>query len=283
MQGRQARLGQFGSNGSLFILCYNAPQMNFPIPYDDTFYIDQKDGSYTSASIVVPHILSALQPRSVADFGCGVGTWLRAFSEAGLEDVIGIDGEYVRNELLMIPREKFLRADLSRPINLERKFDLVMSLEVAEHLPAAVAATFVDSLTRHSSIVLFSAAVPSQDGTNHVNEQWPRYWNTLFGERGYRCFDSLRQAFWDDPRIDWWYRQNMLLFIAEDTLPRVAALMNSGVPGRTDPLNLVHPEMLKRVENRPMGIRELLNKIPQALRTTLLWHRTRKRSAMSGC
>ena len=98
----------------------------------------------------------------------------------------------------MIAREKFLGTDLTQPINLNRRFDLVVSLEVAEHLPSEAAANFVETLTKHGSIILFSAAVPGQVGTNHQNEQWPRYWDGLFAVHGCRCVDCLRGLLWND-------------------------------------------------------------------------------------
>jgi hypothetical protein len=208
-----------------------------------------------------------------------VGTWLRAFSELGVEDIAGIDGDYVSDELLVIPREKFLGKDLTQPINLNRRFDLVVSLEVAEHLPSEAAANFVETLTKHGSIVLFSAAVPGQDGTNHQNEQWPEYWDSLFAVHGYRCVDCLRGLLWNDDRVDWWYRQNILLFVAEDALPRFTAFVSTTENERKRPLDLVHPEMLRWEKNRSIGIRTLVKKIPDSLQTTLRWRRERKAAA----
>jgi cyclopropane fatty-acyl-phospholipid synthase-like methyltransferase len=58
-----------------------------------------------------------------------------------------VDGAYVDRTLLEIPSERFQPADLRQPIRVGRQFDLVVSLEVAEHLPAECAAAFVQSLT----------------------------------------------------------------------------------------------------------------------------------------
>jgi SAM-dependent methyltransferase len=244
-------------------------------PYDSAFYAQQKDGSYNSATIVIPHVLSLCQPQSVADFGCGVGTWLRVFIEKGISDATGIDGEYVRDELLVIPAQHFVRANLTQPIDLKRKFDLVVSLEVAEHIKGSSAACFVETLTKHGPIVLFSAAIPSQGGTFHVNEQWPGYWNELFKERGYTCVDCLRGVFWEDERIDWWYRQNMLLFVANEERSRFPAVAGSG-----SPLNIVHPDHYIATvnEDRHYGIKSLLRKIPDSVKTTLRWRKAKSQS-----
>ncbi len=166
--------------------------MRAELTYGGAFFDSQKDTSFISASIVSPRVLSLCNPKSVADFGCGVGTWVRALLDIGVSDVTGIDGNYVRDDLLVIPSERFVRADIGQPVDLNRKFDLAISMEVAEHLPREKASVFIDTLTKHSGIVLFSAAVPGQGGTYHVNEQWPEYWNELFSARGYRCVDCLR-------------------------------------------------------------------------------------------
>ena len=66
--------------------------------YDDSFYGYQMEGSVLSAREMVPMIYDLFKPQSVIDIGCGVGGWLRAFKEiCKVEDVRGVDGEYVKN------------------------------------------------------------------------------------------------------------------------------------------------------------------------------------------
>ena len=96
---------------------------------------------------------------------CGVGTWLSVFGELGIRDLMGLDGEYVDRTQLYVPQGQFLAYDLSAPIELGRRFDLVVSCEVAEHLPPECSAQFVTSLTRLSPAVLFSAACPAPEGS----------------------------------------------------------------------------------------------------------------------
>ena len=104
------------------------------------------------------------------------------------------------------------RADLNQDIGVSRRFDLAMSVEVAEHLPAARAASFVGTLARLADVVLFSAAVPGQSGTFHINEQWPTYWISLFAENGFNPIDVIRPAVWTDERVGFWYAQNVFLY-----------------------------------------------------------------------
>ncbi|BDB66357.1 hypothetical protein Hc94105_0545 [Helicobacter cinaedi] len=135
---------------------------------------------------------------------------------------IGIDGNDVDFSLYQIPTSHYLQVDLStqhteilRQIK-ERfhntQFDLVQSLEVAEHLPNEAAREFIALLTSLGNIVLFSAAIPYQGGTGHINEQPPMYWSALFEERGFVCFDVLRDEIWDMEYVEIWYRQNILIF-----------------------------------------------------------------------
>src|SRR3954464_13376223 len=138
--------------------------------YDEVFYSNQRDGSYKSASVVVPMLVDFFRPGSVLDIGCGVGTWLRAFKDNGVDDVIGVDGAYVSAASLLIPPQQFRAHDLTREVVLDRRFDLAMSLEVAEHLPEECARQIVEVLTYSADVVVFSAAIPDQQGTNHVNE-----------------------------------------------------------------------------------------------------------------
>lgn len=209
--------------------------------YTNEFFALQRDRARRSAEVVVPLVLELTEPQSVVDVGCGTALWLVVFAEHGLSDLYGIDGDYVDDSTLEIPRERFLAHDLSRPLELDRRFDLVVALEVAEHLPADRAGTFVESLTRLGSVVLFSAAIPGQGGTNHVNEQWPAYWAELFAAHGFVHVDCLRRRLWHDEAVAPWYAQNALLYVASDELPRRDALARFYDPAEPAPLALVHP------------------------------------------
>lgn len=210
--------------------------------YTKEFFKDQQEGSYTSAKELLPIIFTLLHPTSVVDVGCGVGTWLKVCQEAGIDDVVGVDGPYVSKELLQIPVSKFQEADLSVPLHSSRKFDLVMSLEVAEHLPPASAKTFVTSLTNLSPVVLFSAAIPFQGGHNHTNEQWQSYWADLFLEQGYVAIDYIRPAIWNTQRVEWWYAQNCLLLAQKEYAKTNEHLQRLAQNTDTAQLNIVHPK-----------------------------------------
>ncbi|MCV7079038.1 methyltransferase domain-containing protein [Mycobacterium szulgai] len=182
-------------------------------------------------------MLAALtRPGSVLDVGCGVGGWVGVWLDNGA-DAIGVDGDYVPLDQLCVSPERFRAHDLSAPLDLGRRFDMVTCLEVAEHLPPDAAETLVDSLCRHADTIAFSAAVPGQGGTGHLNERWPTYWANLFATHGYRPYDLLRGKLWRDERCEWWYRQNLVVY-ATDEVAR-----ERGWPETTGPLDMVHPEL----------------------------------------
>ncbi|WP_288547147.1 hypothetical protein, partial [uncultured Helicobacter sp.] len=95
----------------------------------------------------------------------------------------------------------------------QKPFALAQSIEVAEHLYAQYAQNLIDLLTSLSDIVLFSAAIPYQGGTHHVNEQPPIYWAKLFAKKDFVCFDILRDRFWENTKIAPCYRQNMMIYV----------------------------------------------------------------------
>ncbi|MFO0998371.1 MAG: class I SAM-dependent methyltransferase [Alphaproteobacteria bacterium] len=210
--------------------------------YTAAFYRDLDRTAAPSAERLVPRLIDLVAPKSVVDVGCGDGSWLLAFSRRGVEDVIGIDGPWIAPRLLKIAPERFRRMRLDEPVRLDRRFDLALSLEVAEHLPQGRAGVFVAELCALAPAVLFSAAIPGQGGEGHVNEQWPRYWAEHFRARGYLAIDHFRYATWNDPNVAWWYRQNLLLFCDAALCAAEPRLSGLAVGDPAAILPLVHPE-----------------------------------------
>lgn len=183
--------------------------------YNDRFFDYINHSAQSSARAVIARLSTTLRPRSVIDLGCGRGVWLAEWKAAGIPEILGVDGDYVDQDHLAVPREAFLAADLCRPLQTWRRFDLAQSLEVGEHLPLSAAETLVDSLTAASDRVLFSAAVKGQGGEFHVNEQPLAFWEALFKARGYRAYDCLRPSLKSDRSVAPWYRYNTILYVNE--------------------------------------------------------------------
>lgn len=232
--------------------------------YDSNFFQDQMGGSSQSARECVPIILSLREAKSVVDVGCGVGGWLAVFRDiGGIQDIVGMDGGYVDRSLLKIPLESFVECDLSRPFSVGKRFDLAISLEVAEHLPREAAEIFISSLTKLSDVVIFSAAIPGQGGTHHVNEQWPVYWRDAFWRNGYVLVDCFRRRLWDNSAVGGCYRQNMFMYVEKAVLEKEPSLLAEHQKEAL-PLNLVHPNVFRHALSREPSLRRMINALPAA-------------------
>lgn len=252
--------------------------------YTTSFYEEIRSGSTRSAEVIVPLMLGLLPVSSVVDIGCGDGSWLFVFRKLGVEDILGLDGEYVDRNVLQIPQDRFQAVDLTKRFGLKRVFDLAISLEVAEHLPAESASGFVASLCGLAPAVLFSAAIPFQGGNHHINEQWPDKWAELFTEHKYVPVDFLRKRVWQNETVEWWYAQNTLLFVRAGLLESNTQLKAEFERTNPDQLRLVHPrqylylqslyrEAAVRAENPPppSGLREASRQFLVCLRNAVRW------------
>jgi hypothetical protein len=181
--------------------------------YDETYHASSINGSSSAAQVVVPWLMDTIKPKSVIDFGCGLGAWLQCFKKHGVNSVRGIDGGHINKKELLIPKNEYIEMDFC---NIQQKkigkYDLAMSLETAEHLPSKCADEFVSAMANSANVIFFSAAIPRQGGIYHLNEQWPDYWSTKFSKHGFVAID-IRFMFLSNNRIPWWYRENMLLYV----------------------------------------------------------------------
>lgn len=241
--------------------------------YSGAFYGRQAPGSLRTARRVAPLLHELLAPDSVIDIGCGVGTWLAAFGELGVDDVRGVDGPHVDHDLLLVPPAAFTVWDLRQPLSFDRTFDLAISMEVAEHLPPEAAADFVRTLTRLSAAVLFSAAVPFQGGEGHVNEQWQDYWARLFAIEGYEPVDCVRPAIWTDTNVEWWYAQNTILYVDRTVLGQRPGLTPL-TSGSLAALRVVHPDLYLACATRVPTLGTTIRRLVPALLESIA-HRAR--------
>lgn len=208
--------------------------------YDRTYYEYINGGSIRSAEALLPILKRHFAIHSVVDFGAGQCAWLTVWQRLGIVDVTGIDGDYVDRSALLVAPDRFVPADLSEPIRLGRTFDLVQSLEVAEHLRPAAAATFIDTLTAHGSLVLFSAAAPGQGGEWHVNEQPYSYWRALFEERNYVLLDLIRSQL-ANRDVEPWYKYNSFVYVHRDRLAELPMEVRRTQISGTEPIPDVSP------------------------------------------
>lgn len=177
--------------------------------YNEQFYTYQINGATESAKQVVPLIVKMYGPKSVIDVGGGAGAWCAQFDAMDINAVC-LDGDYVPKNMRV--NKHFLEHNLLTKLPNDKRYDLALCLEVAEHLPAERAETFVKELTALADVIVFSAAIPGQGGTNHINEQPHEYWHNLFAECGYKKEDVLRLGVAGMDRVEWWYKQNIFTY-----------------------------------------------------------------------
>lgn len=234
--------------------------------YDFNWHKLHGDKTSSSAIKTLQQLWAFYPAASVLDVGCGDGRWLSVAKALGAQSIQGVDGPWTDLARLLIPAEDVHIQDLSSRLDLKRRYDLAISLEVAEHVAKRHAEQFVDNLARHADVVLFGAAIPYQGGFRHINEQWPSYWATLFKRSGYRCFDPFRSQLWSDQSVHYWYKQNMLLFVntaRPDLIEKVEThLQAARIPEL--PLDIVHPEKYEGAAGyRQIAFKPLLAQLPR--------------------
>jgi len=208
--------------------------------YDHNFYDKLEKEVLKSSKVLTPLIVNKYNPKSILDIGCGNGIWLKSFENCGINDYLGTDGNYVTEDIFRANFSKFIPKNLETEVNFNQKFDLVLSLEVGEHISQNSSETFIKSICNHSDLIIFSAAIPGQKGTHHINENLQSYWAGLFKKNGYYPYDEIRPLIWYNPHILFWYRQNIIVYKKE---PNKKSLTNAE-------LDLIHPEFkFRNVKN----------------------------------
>jgi SAM-dependent methyltransferase len=245
--------------------------MMFRNLYSRKFFAHLREGSLGSARALAPIVLGIHPARTVVDVGCGIGGWVKAFAEQGV-GAIGIDGDYVEREQLLIAQEHFIPHDLNRPLDvadlcrryadkMSGRFDLALSLEVAEHLEPARSDGLVRDLCALADVVLFAAAVPFQGGAGHINERWQSWWAQKFSDNGFAPFDVLRRDIWSRRDVAWWYKQNTIFYVRRNSAAHGQFMARFAQPADTM-FDLVHPELFRgkvaRLKNGN-GVQKLLN------------------------
>jgi 2-polyprenyl-3-methyl-5-hydroxy-6-metoxy-1,4-benzoquinol methylase len=208
--------------------------------YDLKFFSTRDERTRFAAKKILLNVMKHFRVKSAVDFGCGTGTFLKFLKDNGVS-VTGLDGDYIDRKILAITEEEFIPVDLTKPVHLSKKYDLSISLEVAEHLPESSAETFITSLCEASHVVLFSAAVKGQGGVGHVNEQFLSYWQKIFLKKEYYMLDIIRPEIWNDEKIPPYYRQNIVIFVYVDTYK----ILPESVKTENKIIDVIHPYYAK--------------------------------------
>jgi SAM-dependent methyltransferase len=224
-----------------------------------------------ASSRVLPIVFGLFDVHSVLDVGCGTGAWLATAGQLGAERLTGVDAGWAKDWLEdtdMLDRAgfTFVPHDLrsARRIDATDRHDLVISLEVAQHLPEWRAPSFVEELCTASTKVLFSSAVPRQFpplDSIMINNQWQSYWAALFRSHDFLPCDVIRPLVWHDEGIADYYRQNTLLYVHRSEHDTVLQAAAARLEKPLMLLDAVHPTCWMRRSREgldPPGFRESL-------------------------
>lgn len=240
--------------------------MNLNKEYSEKYYERRRNLSLTSAEKILLHLKKFYDFSSVVDFGCGTGTWLKSCQEIGCKDILGLDS-YTEDTLLEIAKENFLRKNIGESIELKKKYDLAISLEAAEHIGVDFSENIVKNLVHASDVILFSAAIPGQGGTHHVNEQPPFFWAKKFNKHNFVQYDFLRSLIWEEEEVAWWYKQNIFLYINENSQKKVDfPILANNLSFK----HIVHPDCLdSRIQELDLDNASIKNLLKALVKNTL--------------
>jgi hypothetical protein len=199
--------------------------------YNREFYEGLNRNNGQSAMYLAEYLSKRLNFSSVIDIGCGNGDLLNSFLNLGIKTLKGIEGN--GNFLNHSDQFDISIENLESQIHFQKKYDVAICLEVAEHIDAIFADNLISTLTNASDLVIFSAAVPGQGGTLHVNEQPPNYWALKFLTQGYTLFMDPREEIWKHQGIAPYYRQNILVYKKSSNSPLIYV----------EPKYMKHPEI----------------------------------------
>lgn len=186
-------------------------------PYSSRYYdCVIEPAASRNAPRIAESILADLRPQSVVDVGCGTGALLAALQSRGCE-VLGLENSAAALRYCRARDLRVMAFDLRRDMIVELpRFDVAVSMEVAEHLPESCAERYLRVLTGLSDSVVFTAAQPGQGGTDHVNEQLPSYWISRSETLGYEFQETLserwRKAWREAGTVRKWYWRNLMIF-----------------------------------------------------------------------
>jgi SAM-dependent methyltransferase len=169
-----------------------------------------------------PHLADAVlaefpRARSLADIGCGTGGFAAEFQRRGLR-VVGCEYSAIGRRWAGRAGVRVVPFDAADPVQgplPDGPYDVAISLEVAEHVPAPLADVLIAFIAGASGAIVFTAAHPGQGGTGHVNEQPKVYWIEKFAARGFAHDDAAAgriAALLRERGVSNYLHQNMMVF-----------------------------------------------------------------------
>jgi hypothetical protein len=144
---------------------------------------ERSDHWLTFFAGVADGIVRSLHPSSVLDAGCAMGFLVEALHARGV-DAHGVDiSEYAISEVHESVRERCSVASLAEP--LERRYDLITSIEVLEHIPPAEIDAVIANLCSATDRLLISTTPEDFGEATHLNVQPPEAWSAALAREGF--------------------------------------------------------------------------------------------------
>ncbi len=171
--------------------------MNNPSNLFDSYYYqhdcglpyERNDHWLNFFSGIAQRIVSEISPETVLDAGCAKGFLVEGLRNAGVQ-AWGIDiSQYAIENVHDTIKPYCKVASITDPFPQEH-YDLIVSIEVLEHMPPQEADAAIRNLCNHTNQILFSSTPFDYKEVTHVNVQAPEYWAGIFAKNGfYRDFE----------------------------------------------------------------------------------------------
>ena len=180
-------------------------------------------------------------PRSVIEISTTPGQWCSAFFERGATLVEVLCEKPPEPFDIVVSPECYseLPSDLSdfgdrQPSDLAICINALRALRGKDE--TITAPRLVEGISSLANTIIFCEPAPHIQSTEENDHMWPSAWVSLFSRHGFSLHDVIRPRLWDNNRIDWQWRQNMLLFV------QPSALEECDIPDADHPINIIHPE-----------------------------------------
>ena len=132
---------------------------------------------------IADHIVSEIGPRRVLDAGCGLALLVEALRERDVA-AWGIEISRFAIEHLHESTKQFCRLD-SVTRELDDHYDLIVVIEVLEHMSTADGLSAIENFCDHSSDILFSSSPSDYKEPTHINVHPPEYWAEQFARHSF--------------------------------------------------------------------------------------------------
>lgn len=187
--------------------------------YNDDFFLWHSKYAHEYSVKTMDWFIYNYMPRSVIDYGCGIGSYLLSAHNNGIEKIKGFDigGEFARKYTPLEVQPFIEYIDCTQEI-VTSKYDCVISFETAEHIEPSGTNTFISNLVNSLDkigLILFTAAPEGQQGTGHINCRPKEFWINEFESRGLvhmiSSQESIKKA-WKELGAPDYIINNLLVF-----------------------------------------------------------------------